>query len=115
MKHPELKCTYHKGITCMGYGVLFVQQSLIPGTKEYEETTTVWGPEAGEGPHPFRMELGQFCTVSALMSWCQAEGAMHTPRNAMEAKRRPPPRNPDARPTVPQRRQRPSLMGGDRG
>jgi hypothetical protein len=111
VKAPELKCTYHQGVICMTNGTLHLQQAVIPGTKEYTDAVEVWGPEAGEGANAFRTEVGHFCTIHALYSWCKAQGAMEAQRNAMEAKRRPPPANPEARPTVAQRRSRPSLMG----
>ena len=109
MKAPELKCLFHKGVICMANGTLHLQQSVIPGTKEYTDAVEVWGVEAGEGIGAFRTEVGHFCTIHALYSWLLDQGAMTTPKNAMGAKRRPPPANPQARPTVAQRRPRQPL------
>jgi hypothetical protein len=110
MKHPELRCTFHQGVTCMGFGVLFVQQSLTPGTKEYTETVEVWGEEAAQGLNPFRTELGQFCTLSALMAWCEKQGAIPGARKGDLQARRPGSRaHPEQRPTVATRRPRQSL------
>lgn len=106
MKAPELKCTWHKGVICMANGKLHLQQSLLPGTKDYVEAVKIWGPEAAEGPHPFLMEVGWFCTIHALMSWCQAQGAMDTQRNAMGATRRGRPAHPENRPLVATRQPR---------
>jgi hypothetical protein len=104
VKHPELHCTFHKGVICMGYGVLFVQQSLAPGTKEHAEAVEVWGPEAAEGPNPFRTELGQFCTFSALYSWLAQQGAMAGRPGDLEAKRPGNRQHPENRPTAPRPR-----------
>ena len=70
----------------MANGTLHLTQLVVPGTEGYD----------GEAVVP----VGSFCTTSALMSWCAAEGAMGSQRNAMGATRRPRPAHPENRPTV---------------
>ena len=113
MKSPEIHCTWHQGVTCMANGTLHLQQSVIPGTPEYESATEVWGKEAGEGTGAFRTEIGHFCTIHALHSWLLAQGAMETPKGAMNAKRPGGGRKTaEQRPTVAQRKPRASMKPG---
>ena len=95
MKARELKCTWHRGVICMQHGTLHVAQLLVPGAAGYDGETVV--------------PVGSFCTISALYSWCEAQGAMDSQRNAMGAKRRPRPAHPDKRPLVATRQPRRSL------
>ena len=92
MKRRELHCTWHKTAECMQNGMLVVQQA--PSAVVLDSSATV----------DDLVPVGLFCTTSALMSWCQAEGAMDSQRNAMGAKRRPRPAHPENRPTVQNRR-----------
>jgi hypothetical protein len=112
MKAPEIHCTFHKGIVCMANGTLHLQQAVIPGTDAYDEATKVWGIEAGEGPGAFRTEVGHFCTIHALYSWLEAQGAMKGRPGDMTARRPGSRKNADQRPVVATRRPRASLKPG---
>ena len=105
-----VKCSFHKGDECMGNGVLYLQQGLHPGSPGYAETVEIWGPEAGQAPNEFRTELGAFCTLSAVMAWCDKQGAIKGAKPGDLRARRPGNRqHADQRPTVATRRPRASL------
>lgn len=95
MKRRELHCTWHHGVTCMQNGTLHLVQMVLPGTEGYDGNQVV--------------PIGSFCTVSALYSWSEHEGAMETKHSALGSKRRPKPAHPEKRPLQATRQPRRSL------
>jgi hypothetical protein len=94
VKAPELHCTFHQGVTCMANGTLHLVQMVLPGTEGYDGSTVV--------------PVGSFCTISALMAWCDRQGAIPGARPGDLRARRPGGRaHRDQRPTVEQATRRP--------
>lgn len=80
-----MSCTFHQTETCMGFGTLTLTQRPTGDTQGV-------------------LLVGAFCTVSAVMAWCKAQGAVQARPGDLSARRPGSRTTRGQRPTAPRPR-----------